>query len=447
MPKKNKTRTAHVLTARLAAVEALQAVLEKGRSLAEVMRDMRPRVKDADRSLFQALTYGVLRHHNALTVALETCIEKPFKPKDRDIEILLRVSVFQLLFQAIPDYAVVNEAVKATRNLKKNWASSLVNAVLREIQRNRESVQDQLRNDTRCQHEVPAWLLAHLQKDYPERWQAIAADLATPAPMTLRVNRHFITRDDYLETLREAGIHAHATALSPQGIQLEQPVGVDDLPGFEAGWVSVQDEAAQLAAELLHPQAGERILDACAAPGGKTVALLEACRDIELLSLDVDAARHERTCDYLNRCHVHAQVVTADAATPESWWDGRHFDAILLDAPCSATGVMRRHPDIRFLRRADDIRALATLQGRLLDTLWPLLKPGGRLLYATCSVLHDENDRVIEAFCQRSRARVRVPDVASGVASAWGRQLLPELNGHDGFYYALLEKDAHRAET
>ncbi|RMF20090.1 MAG: hypothetical protein D6758_00200 [Gammaproteobacteria bacterium] len=268
----------------------------------------------------------------------------------------------------------------------------------------------------------------------------MAADLATPAPMTLRIATRQVTREDYLHMLAEQGIQGHATPFSQTGIQLEQPVSVDDLPQFHEGWASVQDEAAQLAAQLLAPRDGERILDACAAPGGKTVALLEACGDIELLSLDADAARHARTVEYLNRCHVHAQVKTGDAGDPMNWWDGRPFDAILLDAPCSATGVLRRHPDIRFLRRQEDIQALAQLQARLLDALWPTLRPGGRLLYATCSVLKAENDHVIEAFCHRSHARVRVPELDSGVASAWGRQLLPQLNGHDGFYYALLEK-------
>ncbi len=262
--------------------------------------------------------------------------------------------------------------------------------------------------------------------------------------MTLRINTRRLDRETCLARLEAAGIAARAAPLAPTGVYLDTPQSVESLPGFTDGELSIQDEAAQLCAGLLAPSAGERVLDACCAPGGKTGHLLEYQPGLrELVALDSDAERLERVSENLQRLGLAATLRAADAGAVEDWWDGAPFDRILLDAPCSATGVIRRHPDIKLLRRPDDVAKLATVQGRLLNRLWQTLAPGGRLLYATCSVLPAENDAVVGAFAaDRGDCRVLPIDTDGGLATSCGRQLFPRPDGHDGFYYALLEKTA-----
>ena len=285
-------------------------------------------------------------------------------------------------------------------------------------------------------------MVAKLRHNWPGHWTTILDANNIQAPMTLRVNARRYRREDYLAELARAGIDAEATRFATMGIQLVQPVPVERLPGFADGAVSVQDEAAQLCTGLLDLAPGQRVLDACAAPGGKTCAILEACPALaDVVAIDESAERLPRIEDNLARLDLDATLIQADAADLERWWDGRPFDRILLDVPCSATGVIRRHPDIKLLRRESDIVPLAGIQLGLLQAMWSLLAPGGRLVYATCSVFPQENHRIIQRFrTQSPEARLLEPAVDWGLDTGAGRQLLPNPNSHDGFFYAVLEK-------
>ncbi len=425
---------------RAAAARALAAVCSDGQSLGRALarceRDVLPR----DRALLRELCYGTLRQHPRLDALIQPLLQKPFKPKDDDLRQLLLVGAYQLFHSRIPDHAALAATVEATRTLGKGWASGLTNGVLRNLQRRYAQLVDKLPPAARDAH--PDWLWRQLRAAWPEQADAIVAAGNDYPPMCLRANLRHGSRDDYLNALRAAGIEASPCKLASEGLRLAQAVDVDQLPGFADGHVSVQDEAAQLAARLLDPQPGERILDACAAPGGKTGHLLELQPQLaELIALDSDAERLERVADNLRRLQLDAQLLLGDAATPGDWFDGRPFDRILLDAPCSGTGVIRRHPDIKVLRSAADIDALAQLQGELLRALWPLLKPGGTLLYVTCSILPAENRDVVAAFLAETTDAVNAPIEAGwGIAQSVGRQLLPTPDGCDGFYYARIRK-------
>ena len=432
---------------RAAAARVLTAVCSDGQSLGRALarceRDVLPR----DRPLLRELCYGTLRQHPRLDALIQPLLQKPFKTKDDDLRQLLLVGAYQLLHSRIPDHAALAATVEATRTLGKSWASGLTNGVLRNLQRRHDQLAAKLSPAARDAH--PDWLWQQLRQAWPEQADAIIAAGNDYPPMCLRVNGSHQranpdpqSRDDYLDELRAAGIDAAACTLTADGIRLAQPVDVEQLPGFGAGRVSVQDEAAQLAAPLLDPQPGERILDACAAPGGKTGHLLERQPQLaELIALDSDAERLERVADNLRRLQLDAQLLLGDAGTPADWFDGQLFDRILLDAPCSGTGVIRRHPDIKVLRSPADIEALAKLQGELLRALWPLLKPGGTLLYVTCSILPPENREVIGAFmAETADAREWAIDAEWGVAQPIGRQLLPAPGSCDGFYYARIRK-------
>lgn len=399
----------------------------------------------------QELAYGSLRWRFRLEAQLRRLLKQPLKPKDQDIAALLLVGLYQLAYTHIPAHAAVHTTVEAVRITGKRWAVPLANAVLRNYQRQRERLDAAVQARADEQYAHPAWLVQRLRADWPQDWETIlAADNARP-PLMLRVNRCRCSVAEYRAQLQQAGLAHHALRYAPAGVCLEQPVGVERLPGFADGWVSVQDAAAQLAAPLLDARVGMRVLDACAAPGGKTAHILEHAPAIaELVAVDIDAERTRRIEDTLRRLDLAATVRVGDAAQPETWWDGRPFDRILLDAPCSATGVIRRHPDIKSLRRADDIDRLAATQAHLLDALWPLLAPGGMLLYATCSVLRQENEQQIAAFLQRqTQAYEQGLNVEWGRAVGHGRQILPGAAatdsdnsdmGMDGFYFAALRK-------
>ncbi len=348
-----------------------------------------------------------------------------------------------------PGHTLVSQTVEAARRQRQTQAQAgFINACLRRFLRERESLLAQTERDPQAVWNHPVWWIERLQHDHPQHWQSLLTQAQKPAPMTLRVNQQRGSVAQYQQRLQAAGL-APGLAVGPCGVQLAQAVPVHQLPGFEAGDVSVQDAAAQLAAPLLLqglPDRPLRVLDACAAPGGKTGHLLEMRPDAEVVALEIDAARCERIHQNLSRLSVRAQVRQADAGQPEAWWDGRAFDAILLDAPCTASGIVRRHPDVRWLRRPEDSAQLARTQSLLLDRLWPLLAPGGRLLYCTCSVFRIEGDQVIQAFLQRNtEARLKpspghlVPG-AVPIGLSVGDNALGE---HDGFYYALLEKGAN----
>lgn len=429
---------------RLAAARALAAVLSGKASLNSSLPTQLDKVEERDRGLTQDLAFGTARWQPRLELLAAQLLQKPFKAADSDVQALLLVGLYQLFYTRIPAHAAIGETVGCADKLKKPWAKALLNAVLRRAQREGEELLASMERDPVVRTAHPRWLQKSLKAFWPEQWEAICAANNAHPPMILRVNRRHHSRDAYLALLGEAGIAAAACQYSRDGIVLAAACDVRGLPGFAEGWISVQDEAAQLAADLLELAPGQRVLDACCAPGGKTCHLLEAEQGLaEVVAIDLEAKRLVRVRENLARLQLDAKLIACDARDTANWWDGKAFQRILLDAPCSATGVIRRHPDIKLTRQADDIPALATLQGELLDALWPTLEVGGMLLYATCSSLPTENTEVIEAFLARTPG-ARELDLATeaGLRQPHGRQLLAQEGGHDGFYYAKLIKIA-----
>lgn len=433
----------------MACVRALNAVRLQGQSLAQQVPWAQQQVAPEDRPTVQALLFGCCRWYFPLLDEINQRLQKPCRRQDRLIEDLLLIALYQLRFSQTPAHAVIHEAVETCRLLERPHLTGLVNAVLRSAQREGAPAPTQ----AAALYSHPAWMLAKLQHNWPHHWQQILAANNQQAPMTLRVNLRHGTRDAYLARLAASQIQASASLLSDCGILLAQPCAVEQLPGFSDGDVSLQDEAAQLCAQWITPKG--RVLDACAAPGGKTCALLERHPDIaSLLALDLDAHRLTRVQQNLTRLQLHSnrvQVRQGDAGQLADWWDNQPFDYILLDAPCSGSGVIRRHPDIKLLRRETDITALANLQCQLLGQLWQTLKTGGQLLYATCSVFPQENQRIIKRFLDSQPEASLLPlPVAAGATAAgtdqylldtgYGQQFLPMPAGHDGFFYALLGK-------
>ena len=429
------------------AAKALVPLLLRQGSLSSLDdRDLEPR----DRRLLRALCFGVCRTLPRLEALATQLLSTPFKQRDVDVQALLLLGLYQLLYMRIPSHAAVGETAGAARLLGKGWATRVLNACLRRFQREQASLEARIATQPEAVTLHPAWLLNALRTAWPEQINAIVEANNTPAPMTLRVNLSRMSRENYLALLQAAGIDATPCTYAPAGIRLASPVDVNALPMFAEGHVSVQDEAAQLAAPLLYnalpKETPLRILDACSAPGGKSAHLLELAaadkRPLELVSLDSDEQRLTRVRETLARLDVSAEVVHADASQPD-WWDGRPFDAILLDAPCSGTGVIRRHPDIKLLRTAQDIVQLSALQQRILHTLWPMLAQSGHMLYATCSIVPAENAEQICAFtAEQPDAHCVSLDVAWGVEAQGTRQRLPGEDDADGFFYALLVRSA-----
>jgi 16S rRNA (cytosine967-C5)-methyltransferase len=427
------------------ATQILTQVIRHRHSLSDCLDTQLSHLNDArDRALAQALCYGVLRWLPRLQAILQRLLRKPLKTKDYDIQVLLLIGLYQHLYLRIPPHAATAATVNVTRSLKKPWATGLVNAVLRNFQRQRDAILSCVDTDTSVKLAHPPWLIKNLQQNWPSQWETVAAANNAHPPLTLRVNARSMSRDTYLEHLQKAQIAATPTPYTDCGLTLEQAIDVQQLPGFTQGWVSVQDGAAQLAAPLLNVPAGARVLDACAAPGGKTAHLLERYKIGTLLALDNQTARVQKLANTLQRLQLSALSVElrcADASQPDTWWDGQAFDRILLDVPCSGSGVIRRHPDIKYLRLCGDIPALAAQQARLLEALWPLLMPGGQLLYVTCSVFAEENHLQIQKFLATYADATESLLVADwGHAQPFGRQILPGENNLDGFYYACLSK-------
>ena len=430
---------------RAAAAQVVDAVVTSGRSLDTALPEHEARVAPEDRALLRLLCYGTLRHYWRLQSWIGRLLDRPLKPKDGVINALLAIGLYQLTETRIPDHAVVSQTVEASRLLRRPKLAGLLNAVMRRFLR--EDIAAAAPDGAEAAHDHPQWLIDAITNDWPEHGNAILAANNARAPMWLRVDTSRTTAASYVQALQDAGLAAEAFAAIDGAVRLIEPASVEDLPGFAEGLVSVQDAAAQLAAPWLLRGNGGRVLDACAAPGGKSGHLLElGGAEIDLTCLDSNAKRLDSVRDNLGRLGRTATLVCGDASTPQTWWDGTAFDAILLDAPCSATGVIRRHPDIKLLRRATDIAPLARLQRRLLDSLWPLLAPGGRLLYVTCSVLAAENDDVLRPFIEATT------DAQEDVAlqnnnirdlmqrKACGFQVLPGTAEMDGFYYACLER-------
>ena len=429
---------------RLAAAKALAAVLNGKASLNSSLPVQLDKVEDRDRGFTQDLAFGTARWQPRLSALAAKLLQKPFKAADADVEALLLVGLYQLLYSRVPAHAAIGETVGCADKLKKPWAKALLNAVLRRAQRESEGLLAELEHDPVVRTAHPRWLQKSLKAFWPEQWEAICAANNAHPPMILRVNRRHNSRDAYLTLLANAGINASACVYSQDGIVLETAGDVRSLPGFAEGWISVQDEAAQLAADLLDLAPGQRVLDACCAPGGKTCHIMEVEPGLAgVVAVDLEAKRLVRVRENLARLGLDAELIAADGRDTATWWDGKPFQRILLDAPCSATGVIRRHPDIKLTRQPDDIAALAVLQGELLDALWPTLEVGGILLYATCSTLPTENTEVIQAFLARTSG-ARELDIATtaGIKQPHGRQLLAQEGGHDGFYYAKLIKIA-----
>ncbi|WP_168012507.1 16S rRNA (cytosine(967)-C(5))-methyltransferase RsmB [Halomonas salinarum] len=440
-PKQAPAEGQNGLSLRAEAARALVPILNARGSLASLDDS---RVAPRDRALLREICYGVCRTLPRLEALASVLLKSSFKARDTDIQALLLVGIYQLLYLRIPAHAAVGETAGAARLLDKGWATRVLNGCLRRLQREASEMQAKVDRDPAVALLHPVWWLKALRQAWPNDWREIAIANNQAGPMTLRVNRRRTSQEAYLERLRENGIEARPCEHAPDGLTLETPCDVSALPGFAEGNVSVQDEAAQLAIELLGPalapRPGAQVLDACSAPGGKTAHLLEAF-DVSLQALDSDAERLQRVEGTLERLGLSAQLSAADAGE-QDWWDGTPFDAILLDAPCSGSGVIRRHPDIKRLRRPDDIGQLAALQARLLDNLWQTLASGGTLVYATCSVLPEENSEQITAFLERTPdAEIDTPQgLAWGVESGAGRQLLPREHGHDGFFYARLKR-------
>lgn len=428
---------------RVAAAKALAAVMSDGRTIDAVLPACLDRVPEPrDRAFAQELCYGVLRNFFALDFAAERLLQRPLRPGDADIRALLLSGIYQLGWLNIPDHAAVSETVEAAKSLRKSWATGLLNAVLRRYRRERDSIETARLASAPATYSHPDWLIDTLRVDWPSHWQSILHANNERPPLHLRVNLRAVSRNRYLELLARAGLSARASALVETGVVMEEPLDVEHLPGFAEGLVSVQDVAAQLAAPLLDLRAEQRVLDACAAPGGKAAHILEhGPETLELTCVDRNERRLRLLHDNLDRLKLRACVLRGDASRPDEWWDRWPFDRVLLDAPCSATGVIRRHPDIKLLKAPEQLLKLKELQGRLLDALWPLLKQGGRLLYCTCSLLHSENHEQIEKFSAKHKdVRILPVDARWGMASDQGRQILPGPDGTDGFYYALLEK-------
>ena len=394
-----------------------------------------------DRGLVQEIVYGCMRWYQHLDTLANALLEKPLKSKDRDIRLLLMIGLYQLSYLSTKPHAAVAETVAAAPELGKPWAKGLLNACLRRFQREQDQLMLLVRSaGDNVVLDHPAWLLQRLQLDWPGAWQEIARQNNERPPMHLRVNLARVSREAVTERLAAAGISASSLS-TPCGLALESPSPVSELPGFDSGELSVQDLSAQYAALLLDPQPGESLLDACAAPGGKACHLLELVGgEAKLLAVEIDAKRAERIGQNMSRLGLVAELKIADAADPEAWWDSTGFDRILLDAPCSATGVIRRHPDIKFHRNASDIETLVKLQGNLLEAMWPLLKRGGKLLYATCSVLKCENEQQIKQFLTHHADAREVKVTPTGsIPRDHGAQFLPSEG--DGFYYCLVEKN------
>ncbi|QSX30133.1 16S rRNA (cytosine(967)-C(5))-methyltransferase RsmB [Shewanella cyperi] len=420
---------------RALAAKAVFDVLERGVSLSVALPEQQKLLSDGkDKALLAELCYGVMRFLPQLDHCVSQFMSKPLKGKQRIVHQLLLVGVYQLYFTRVPAHAAISETAEACRKLKFEGLVKVVNGVLRNIQRQIPALAES--NDT-LKYNYPGWLLKRLKAAY-EQWPQIVEASHQRPPMWLRNNRRQQSRDQYIAKLVAAEINCRP-GLSDDAIELEFATDVSRLPGFAEGAVSVQDGAAQWAATLLAPQDGELVLDACAAPGGKSCHLLELA-DIQLLAVDADSKRLERVQQNLDRLALNAKVIHGDAANIDSWWSGERFDRILLDAPCSATGVIRRHPDIKWLRKDSDIQELAELQKQILDHCWQWLKPGGTLLYATCSILPDENSNQVAAFLARTPdARLdALPQQADPLAIGW--QILPGQDGMDGFFYARLKK-------
>jgi len=427
------------LNTRLVAARVLFRVLQDGQSLTAALDNAFLAIESGkDRAFIQALCYGVCRQYHRLDYILSQLLDKPLK--DTEVKALALVGLYQLKYMRVKPHAAVSETVLAAR--KKPWAKSLINAVLRTYLREQEELEHKADKIQVAALSHPDWLIKQIERDWPEQALNIFLENNLQPPMVLRVNLAKVSREQYLQLLTGQNVEAEIVSFCPSAIKLDKPVPVDILPGFADGLVSVQDTAAQLAAGLLDVRPGHRVLDVCAAPGGKAAHILESQPQLkELVAVDIDESRMHRVSENCRRLKLQATLMVGDAANPSGWWDGKPFDRILLDAPCSALGVIRRHPDIKLLRRAEDIQQLQALQQSILKAVWPLLASGGLMVYATCSILKQENEQQVKAFLAEHGDAVELPINAGwGTSGACGRQIFTGESAMDGFYYACISK-------
>lgn len=433
------------MNSRALAANVVNEVMNQQRSMSQVLPKTLEKIeKVEDRAFVSQVSYGCLRWYPQLQAIANQLLFTPLKPKNHDVLCLLIIGIYQLLYLNTPAYAAVSETVAASKQIKKPWAARLLNKTLRQFSKDPQAQAKSANQGEITEYAHPIWLVKRLKKAYPDHWATILSTNNTEAPMVLRVNQQRTTVDDYLTQLDAANIEAQALPCSPSAIQLKQAVAVDKLPGFTRGDSYVQDSCGQLVMPLLDLAPNLTVLDACSAPGSKTTHMLEAEPSLHITAVDNQANRLpliKQNIQRLQLPHENLHMVLADVCHVEQWWQGEKFDRILIDAPCSAIGVIRRHPDIKWLRKDSDIEQLSQLQARILDKVWPLLKSGGVMLYSTCSILPEENTQQVKTFLSRHKdAKLSTIELPIGFAVDHGWQCLPETNGHDGFFYAKLTK-------
>jgi 16S rRNA (cytosine967-C5)-methyltransferase len=443
-------------SARQVAIQVVANILLQQGSLSTQLARHQHDVASEHIPLLKELCFGVCRQYPLLNSIALHLLNHPFEEKDMDLYAALLIGLYQLGYMNTPDHAAVNETVEACRILNKDWATKLINAVLRRYQREADDIIEELEAMPSVEYNQPKWLVKRFKKHWPEQFEQIIEASNAHPPMCIRVNESQVSRETYKAQMAEEGIDSENGQLSPTALYLRSAVRVNELPEFDEGFSSVQDESAQLAAHILAPEVGEHVLDACAAPGGKTGHLLEfaaAKQDqeetLDLTAVELEPWRLEKIEANLERIGLMANLQCADAGDLDTWWDGAQFDKILLDVPCSATGVIRRNPDIKINRKPADIDELVTIQKTILAQVWTTLKPGGHLLYATCSLMPEENEQQVAAFLTSHDDAKEVPlnalnpalNLASGVSVSHGQQLFPTIKGNDGFYYCLIQKN------
>lgn len=421
---------------RLQALQILTQLLQKKVPLSHLLK-----TSPTPSAFTKELCFGLSRHYFRLESIAKIMVTK--QPKPIEVWICILLGLYQLSYTHTQDYAAVQETVALLTKIKADWAKGFVNAILRRYCREKEKLHQSLNHDPMFCYGLPTWMLKKIKLSYPDHWESIALAFDKHPPMSLRVNTLKTTRENYYQLLLQNEQRSTLLPHAKEGIRLEQPIEVNQLPCFDKGFVSLQDEAAQLAESLLNIQPGYKILDACCAPGGKLCHILEKHQDLEqCIAIDKDKERVKKVSDNLKRLGLNTTVLTADALSPDDWWDGQYFDRILLDAPCSATGIIRRHPDIKLLRTPEEIQAIVQLQQQLLKSLWRLLTPGGMLVYSTCSIMPEENVKQIQQFLKDTPDCSCLPfDSDWGQHTEYGVQILPGEHDMDGFFYSLLKKN------
>lgn len=438
---KTKSKGSHFnqFNLRADAAKVLHQILEEGKSARECLPLAQLPHKEQDKAWLQEMVYGVLRNLPILQFWLRQLLDKPLKNRFKIVEQLIMLGFYQLAFSRVSQHAAVSETVAACQPLNTLAMKGLVNAILRTFIREEMSLQEA--PNKQIASGLPKWLYKKLEAEYQDGFIDLLANMQIKAPIWLRVNTRKISHADFVEELKKVGIEFSHSIGHPEALILSKGYDITSLPGFDLGWFAVQDGAAQLAAHYLKPEQGESILDCCAAPGGKTCHLIELQPNVtKTVALEIDEKRAIRIEENLVRLGHNANIVIGDASTPEKWWDGQQFDRVLLDAPCSATGIIRRHPDIKWLRKAKDIDVLVNLQKQILDAIWALVKPGGTMLYATCSILPEENHLQISDFLSRTTDASLDNTFYNDSVDKPGKQILPGDQQMDGFYYARLLK-------